>query len=265
MMTAIAALCLPADTQAQSIRAADIISAEVIPGWRSEDGTHMAALHLRLADGWKTYWRAPGELGIPPRFEWDGSQNISAVRLLWPRPVVFDQLGANSIGYVGELILPMEFTLRDAGAPARLATQVELGVCETICVPVSLDVSAELAPSASAPDPAITAALADRPQPAGSAGLRQVTCTVEMIPQGIRLTARMEMPPISDREFAVFELSDKSAWISDTATEREGGLLTARADIIPGSDAPFALERSDLRITILGEDSAVEMRGCPSG
>lgn len=254
----------PLATPAQAFNSDDVVSVELRPGWRTEQGTHMAALHITLADGWKTYWRAPGELGIPPRFDWSGSRNIAAVRLHWPRPVVFDQLGANSIGYDGELVLPMEFTLRDSDNDARLTTFIEIGVCETICVPVSLEISADLPRAGGKPDPKITAALADRPQPAGAAGLRHVSCGMEMIAEGIRMTAQLDMPRISQTETAVFELSDRSVWISDSQTERNGDVLTAQADFIPDRNGAFALDRSDLRITILGRDSAVELRGCPS-
>ena len=62
----------------------EVVSASVLTGWRMENGHHMAALRITLAPGWKTYWRAPGEAGIPPRFDWTGSDNLSAVTVHWP-------------------------------------------------------------------------------------------------------------------------------------------------------------------------------------
>ncbi|MFY8145805.1 MAG: protein-disulfide reductase DsbD domain-containing protein, partial [Rhodobacter sp.] len=80
LVLALACLSHPARAMTQD----DLLSAEVLPGWRTEQGTHMAALRLTLAPGWKTYWRSPGDAGIPPLFNWSGSQNLSGVRVHWP-------------------------------------------------------------------------------------------------------------------------------------------------------------------------------------
>ena len=53
----------------------------------------MAAVEIRLAPGWHTYWRVPGEAGIPPRFDWSGSQNLAAVAYEWPRPEIIVSYG----------------------------------------------------------------------------------------------------------------------------------------------------------------------------
>jgi len=52
---------------------------ELLQGWRTATGTHMTAVHITLEDGWKTYWRAPSGNGIPPSFNWEGSENLSSV------------------------------------------------------------------------------------------------------------------------------------------------------------------------------------------
>ncbi|MEG4641374.1 protein-disulfide reductase DsbD domain-containing protein, partial [Paracoccus sp. APAP_BH8] len=44
------------------------------------EGHRMTALHLRLEPGWKTYWRSPGDAGVPPRFDWAASRNLAEVR-----------------------------------------------------------------------------------------------------------------------------------------------------------------------------------------
>jgi DsbC/DsbD-like thiol-disulfide interchange protein len=256
---------LPAGAAAdQAFTAADVVNGEIRLGWRTAEGTQMAALHLRLRDGWKTYWRAPGETGIPPSFDWAGSQNITAVRLHWPRPIVFEQLGARSIGYAQELVLPMEFTLGDPSRPAHVALRVDLGVCETICLPATLELRGEFN-TLGGHDPLIAAALEDRPIAARSAGLSDVDCAVEPISDGLRLTARLDMPPVGPDEIAVIELADSNVWVSGSQSRREGGRLIASAEMVPPSGAPFALDRSDIRITIIGDDRAAELRGCPSG
>src|SRR6056297_1475100 len=125
--------------------AADLVEARILTGWRDADGRHVAALHLELQDGWKTYWRAPGDAGIPPRFDWSGSGNLARVALHWPAPKVFDSYGLRTVGYDGALVLPMELTPRRPGAPITLNARMELGICETICVPAELHLEANLA------------------------------------------------------------------------------------------------------------------------
>jgi len=257
------ALAIPLPAAAQGFRTADVVTAELRPGWRTEAGTHMAALHLRLAEGWKTYWRTPGDAGIPPRFDWSGSDNLSAVRVHWPRPEVFELAGLRTLGFSSELVLPLEFTLADAAAAARVAARVDLGVCETICVPVTLRLEGAL-PAPGAADPAIRAALANRPVPAREAGLTRAGCSVAPAEDGVRLTARLDLPRMGTQEVAVFELSDEEIWISEVASHREGGTLVAAADLVPIMGGPVALDRSDLRITVLGDGRAVELQGCPA-
>ena len=45
-----------------------------------------AGVEIRLKSGWHTYWRYPGDAGVPPRFDFTGSQNVKAVDVLWPAP-----------------------------------------------------------------------------------------------------------------------------------------------------------------------------------
>ena len=78
---------------AQVPRPSDIVAAEVLPGWRTEQGTIMAALHLRLARDWITYWRHPGESGIAPRLDLSGSGNLAEARVHWPAPRLFTKAG----------------------------------------------------------------------------------------------------------------------------------------------------------------------------
>jgi DsbC/DsbD-like thiol-disulfide interchange protein len=172
-----------------------VLRAELVNGWQTAAGTTMAALHLVLAPGWKTYWRAPGEAGIPPRFDWSGSQNLAAVAIHWPRPEVFDLNGLRTFGYHDELVLPIELTPRDRTRPIRLHADVDIGVCDDICVPMSLALSGDLAPGG-ASVAAIRRALADAPEGAAAAGLSAARCDAEPIDDGMRLTSRLTLPPV---------------------------------------------------------------------
>ena len=116
----------------------------------AEDGVAPAAarlsagLHLDLAEGWKTYWRSPGEVGLPPELEWAGSRNVADARILWPAPTRFTAFGIENFGYGGEVLLPLEVTLERPGEPARLAVEAHLLVCSDICVPETVSLALDL-------------------------------------------------------------------------------------------------------------------------
>jgi len=266
-LTVIVTLALsPATATAQSniVVLDDVAKVDILPGWRTKDGTQMAAIRVRLAPGWKTYWRAPGDGGIPPRFSWEGSKNLKAVQFHWPTPEVFTINGVRSIGYHDELILPMELTPASASdEPIHARASVELGVCEEICLPMEVNLSADIFPG-DAEDAKIRASLSNQPVSARAIGIEGATCTVEQISDGLRITARVEMPDIGS-EIAVIELPDKTIWISQTDMGRQGAVMTATADMVPANAAPFLLNRSELRITVLGDEKAVEILGCPAG
>lgn len=251
--------------QAQTGVPAQIVSAELRPGWHTESGTRMAALHLRLADGWKTYWRIPGEAGIAPRLDWSRSQNVAAVTAHWPRPMVFDQNGFRSIGYDGELVLPLELAPRDPARPMALMAEITIGVCSDICVPVDLTLSLPLR-DAGAPDPLITAALARRPEAAQGAGLARATCRLEPGERGSELTLRATLPRLGRHELMVMELPGTDYWISDSETWREGADLVARARVrAPGRGGAVSLDRGTLAFSVLSDDRMIVHRGCSGG
>lgn len=233
-------------------------------GWQTAGGKRMAGLELRLAPGWKTYWRAPGDAGIPPHFDWSGSENVKSARIIWPSPEVFKVGGERSIGYVSDVVLPVEVTPHDPSRPMRLQGRVDLGVCRDICVPAELSLDAVLS-GAGGTDPAIHAALASRPATAREAGLGAVSCRVEPIRDGLRITAEMTLPARGrETETVVIEPPQQGVWVSAAQVQRQGNHLHAVAEMVDPSGAPFALDRSGIMITVLGPHGAVEHRGCPA-
>lgn len=254
-------LALPA-VSAAAMSPEGIVRGELLTGWRTADGTHIAGLRLSLAEGWKTYWRAPGEGGIPPRFDWAGSDNITGFSPSWPVPEVFDQNGLRSVGYTEVVVLPLTFEPDDPDADITVSGRIDIGVCEDVCVPMTLRVAATLAHDATRKDPRIVAALADRPLAAGDAGVSDVSCRIDPISDGMRVSAEIRMPRLGNAEEAVIELSEPPVWVSPVEVARSGGVLHASADLVPAEGAPFALARSALRFTVLAAGRAVDIRGC---
>ncbi len=237
---------------------------EVLPGWRQADGTHMAAVRLTMAEGWHTYWRSPGDAGIPPQFRFGPSSNLTSFAVHWPVPEIFQDNGFNSVGYEGEVILPLRLRPETEGQPIGLKGEIQIGVCEEICVPVWLEIDATLS-VAGQPDTDIQSALKSRPLTGREVGAGRASCTVEQITDGLRLTAVMDFPALSGREFAVVEYEERSIWISEARIERQGNTLTAIADMVPTDGKPFLLKRDGLVFTVLSDGKSVELSGCGAG
>ena len=127
----------------------------------------LGGIAFQLQPGWKTYWRTPGDSGVPPRFDFSKSENVEAVTVLWPAPLRFnDGAGGNSFGYHNNTVLPLRIVLKSADKPVTLRAEISYAVCEKLCIPV--DASTELAFTsvASTEDSALFAALETVPKPA---------------------------------------------------------------------------------------------------
>lgn len=122
-------------------------------GVRQEDGKVLAGLQLRLGKGWKTYWRSPGDSGVPPVFDWSASKNIGSARVLWPYPERFSDSTGTSNVYHDDVVFPIELTPKDPNRPIEFSMLAELGLCKDICVPSQTRLSLTIPSSAGAQGP----------------------------------------------------------------------------------------------------------------
>lgn len=242
-----------------------LIRATLHEGWRQTDGTHIAGLELTLAPGWQTYWRAPGEGGIPPLFSWQGSGNIAAQATVFPAPQVFEKNGIRTIGYKDRVILPLRFTPVDPAAPIRLRGRVDVGVCQDVCIPVSLTFDATLPEKDSPRDDLIWAALNAQPESAAGLGMKPARCAVDPAPDGLWVTATLEGRLARSAEVVVFEHPDRSLWISEAALTPVANGVQARSEFVSVTGAPFPVNRSDIRMTVFGAGRVVDFQGCVAG
>lgn len=96
------------------------------------NGKSLVGLELDMPADTKTYWRIPGEAGIPPELDFAGSTGLSGTRALWPYPEIDTSAGVLDYVYHGHIVLPVEIT---AGAGATIDATAMLGICSDICVP----------------------------------------------------------------------------------------------------------------------------------
>ena len=92
-------------------------------------------LQFQMADGWKIYWRSPGEAGYPPQVDWSGSENLETAEIRWPVPHRFELFGLQTFGYGGEVVLPVDAVAKNPAKPVRIEAKVDYLTCEQICVP----------------------------------------------------------------------------------------------------------------------------------
>jgi DsbC/DsbD-like thiol-disulfide interchange protein len=138
-------------------------------GLQPETSALLAGVEVRMDDGWKTYWRNPGDSGIPPSFDWSGSTNLKKAEVLYPAPHRFSEAGGTAIGYSGDVVFPVKITPEREGEPVELKLAMEYGICKTLCVPNQAELALTLpadASSAEAADPHLTHFLDRVPRPA---------------------------------------------------------------------------------------------------
>jgi DsbC/DsbD-like thiol-disulfide interchange protein len=140
-------------------------SARLITGASATAAPLRAGIELRLDPGWKTYWRYPGDSGVPPTLDFAGSVNVASATALWPAPQRFaDGAGGHSIGYHGDIVLPVRVVPKDASKPSSLHAKVAYAICGTLCVPAEATLDLALTTKAGAEDPALAAAEARVPR-----------------------------------------------------------------------------------------------------
>src|SRR3981081_689437 len=134
---------------------------------KAADATvYRAGVEIRLADGWKTYWRYPGDSGVPPRFDFSNSQNVKSLKIAWPAPHRFTDDSGATIGYKNGVIFPLRIVPQDPAKPVLLRLKLDYAVCEKLCVPAEGRAELVLDGVPSAFDAALAKADALVPKPA---------------------------------------------------------------------------------------------------
>jgi DsbC/DsbD-like thiol-disulfide interchange protein len=119
----------------------------IVSGLVERDGKQapMAGVQLRMNPQWKTYWKNPGDSGVPPAFDWSGSTNLKSAEVLYPAPHRFVEADGWAIGYVDEIVFPVKVTPEREGEPVELQLAFDFGLCKDLCIPnaVTLDLIVE--------------------------------------------------------------------------------------------------------------------------
>jgi len=130
--------------------------------------TLVAGVQLRMSPEWKTYWRNPGDSGVPPSFDWSGSTNLKRAEVLYPAPHRFADGGGTAIGYEDEVVFPVKLTPERDGEPIELKLGFAFGLCKDLCIPNDVSLALTLGGDVGKGDALLLDSfLARVPKPAG--------------------------------------------------------------------------------------------------
>jgi DsbC/DsbD-like thiol-disulfide interchange protein len=219
----------------------------------------LGGIALKLQPGWKTYWRTPGDSGVPPRFDFSRSDNIEAVTVMWPAPTKFDDgAGGHSLGYHDQVVLPLRIVAKNVDKPVTLRADINYAVCEKLCIPV--EASAELAFTsvASTEDSALFAALDTVPKPANVGDPNPLT--IRDVKRDGKSTVLVDVVSPDAREINLFVEGPTPDWglpVPKLVQHSPPGVRRFAFDLDgmpPGTDPSGAA----LKLTLVGGDRAYE-------
>jgi DsbC/DsbD-like thiol-disulfide interchange protein len=215
---------------------------------KTPDGEQlMAGIQLRMDDGWKTYWRNPGDSGVPPQFDWSGSTNLKEAKVLYPVPHRFADANSTAVGYSGEVIFPVKLTPERPGEPVELKLALEFGLCKSLCIPNDAKFSLKLQPDATPNDvdaKLLSASLDLVPQP--------------VAPGALPAIGKIEAKLDADKPSIVIEaLYPAGAAGTDLFVDIADGTYVP----VPNALGPLADGKQSFAVNFTSKDEAKEIKG----
>ena len=239
-------------------------SVDIIRGWRQSDDIHIAAINIKLEDGWKTYWRVPGIGGIAPILNWEKSKNIKNISQIWPTPNIYYEYGLQTIGYKDELLLPLQIQPIDKKQPIHLSITIDFGICSDVCVPIQTAVEERLPERTSIGKKNILDTLEKAILSGNVSPFKIEKCNIVPIKDGFEVNAFFEGLASFDKDtLGVVEYPVKqNGWINQKASLVSGNQLNVHATVY--NKSIHFIDRSDLTLTIFTKNKAFEFDGCIS-
>jgi DsbC/DsbD-like thiol-disulfide interchange protein len=219
----------------------------------------LGGIGFQLQPGWKTYWRTPGDSGVPPRFDFSKSENIEAVTVLWPAPAKFDDgAGGHSMGYHNQLVLPLRIVAKNADKPVTLRADINYAVCEKLCIPVEANAELAFTSVASTEDSALFAALDTVPKPANVGDPNPLT--IRDVKRSGKSTVLVDVVSPDNRDVDLFVEGPTPEWALPVPTPVEHGppgvkRFSFELDGLPPGTNP---EGAALKLTLVGRDRSYE-------
>src|SRR3954469_16344339 len=219
----------------------------------------LGGVAFQLQPGWKTYWRTPGDSGVPPRFDFSKSENIEAVTVLWPAPTKFDDgAGGHSLGYRNQVVVPLRIVAKNADKPVTLRADINYAVCEKLCIPVEANAELAFTSVASTEDGNLSEALNTVPKPANVGDLNPLT--IRDVKRDGKINVLVDVSAPDGKDVSLFVEGPTPDWalpVPKLVVSSPAGIkrFTFELDgLPPGASADGAA----LKLTLVGGDRAYE-------
>jgi DsbC/DsbD-like thiol-disulfide interchange protein len=240
----------------------DVRSAvRLVSGANNNGDAHLrAGIEIKMQPGWKTYWRYPGDSGVPPHFDFSGSENLKTATVLYPAPHLFTDETGQSLGYKDRIIFPLVISPQQPGKPVRLRLKADYAVCEKLCVPAEGRAELTLTPGASSQDPALAAAEARVPKQVTAA---QLGLTVRRTNNGTKPLVAVDLGAPAGNPIDLFVEGPTPQWAlpipkrSQTAPAGRAQFSFELDGLPPGVDPKGQV---DLTFTVVTGERAVEVK-----
>jgi DsbC/DsbD-like thiol-disulfide interchange protein len=219
----------------------------------------LGGIAFQLQPGWKTYWRTPGDSGVPPRFDFSKSDNVEAVTVLWPAPVKFDDgAGGHSMGYHNQIVLPLRIVAKNADKPVTLRAAINYAVCDKLCIPVEANAELAFTSVASTEDSALFAALDTVPKPANVGDPNPLT--IRDVKRNGKSTVWVDVVTPDAKDVSLFVEGPTPDWalpVPALIEQSPPGVkrFAFELDGLPPDAAP---EGAALKLTLAGSDRSYE-------
>ena len=230
----------------------------LLAGSRS-GATLLGGIAFQLQPGWKTYWRTPGDSGVPPRFDFSKSQNVEAVTVLWPAPTKFDDgAGGHSLGYHDQIVLPLRIVAKNAEKPVTLRAAIDYAVCEKICIPVEAQAELTFASVASTSDAELSAALDTVPKPANIGDPNPLT--IRDVKRDGKANVLVDVTAPDTKDLSLFVEGPTPDWALPVPKLVENGPPGVKRFVfeLDGLPPGISPDGAALKLTLVGGDKAYE-------
>ena len=219
----------------------------------------LGGIAIQLQPGWKTYWRTPGDSGVPPRFDFSKSDNVEAVTVLWPAPMKFDDgAGGVSLGYKQQVVLPLRIVAKNTDKPVTLRADINYAVCDKLCIPVDAKAELAFASVASTEDGNLSDALNAVPKPANVGDPNPLT--IRDVKREGKANVLVDVTAPGGKEVSLFVEGPTPDWALPIPKLIEGGPPGVKrfAFELDGLPPGASADGAALKLTLVGGDRAYE-------
>jgi DsbC/DsbD-like thiol-disulfide interchange protein len=235
-------------------------AARLIAGTSRREGHLRAGVEIKLAPGWHTYWRYPGDSGIPPRFDFSGSTNLASAEVLFPAPRLLTDETGNSLGYTEQVIFPVRVTPREPDKPVGLHVSLDYAICEKLCVPAEADLGLTLTGDRSVNDVVLATAEARVPKPVPAA---EIGLSARRMDNAPKPRVAVDVAASADERVQIFVEGPTAAWALPVPKPARNAPAGGRRFTFPLDGLPAGADPSkpiELTFTVLKGQRAYQVR-----